>query len=311
MLVAQNKCRPPARLKYQWPLGIDLLIEAFKADRVDRILDFFVSLVERTGTTFEQVILGARGIDTIDPENIEAVLHTQFNGKDYICPPRTFKSRASSKHAELCIEFSLGARSDNFRPLLGHGIFTQDGAAWKTSRELLRPQFMQTRSKSFGYIQEEIERFVSTLKISTSTSRIDLQPKFFRLTLDTTMAVLFGKSLGDLNTEGIDETDFAAAFDRAQHQLARRGRLGDFYWLLGGSEFKSSCKKVHSFVDNVVANALKEDELRSSSPAIPQRYVFLDALISMTRDPVVLRDQLINVLLAGRDTTACLLSWTM
>ena len=217
----------------------------------------------------------------------------------------------SFKWAEICKEFSLGARSDNFRSLLGHGIFTQDGAAWKTSRELLRPQFMQTRSKSFRYIQEEIERFISALEITTSTSRIDLQPRFFRLTLDTTMAILFGKPLRDFTTEGIDETDFAAAFDRAQRQLARRGRLGDFYWLLGGGEFKSSCRKVHKFVDDVVTRAIKEDESRSSSSTTPQRYVFLDALISMTQDPVVLRDQCINVLLAGRDTTACLLSWTV
>lgn len=40
-----------------------------------------MSLIERTGDTFEQVILGARGIDTRDPKNIEAILSTQFNGK--------------------------------------------------------------------------------------------------------------------------------------------------------------------------------------------------------------------------------------
>jgi cytochrome P450 len=38
---------------------------------------------------------------------------------------------------------------------------------------------------------------------------------------------------------------------------------------------------------------------------------FLDALIQETRDPKVLRDQLLNVLLAGRDTTACCLTWTL
>ena len=82
--MAQHKCQPPARLKYRWPFGVDLLVEAFKADRLDQILTFFVSIVARTGTTFEQVILGARGIDTVDPENVEAILHTQFSGTDYI-----------------------------------------------------------------------------------------------------------------------------------------------------------------------------------------------------------------------------------
>jgi hypothetical protein len=45
------------------------------------ILHFFDNIVNRTGVTFEQVILGARGVDTLDPENIRAVLDTQFEGE--------------------------------------------------------------------------------------------------------------------------------------------------------------------------------------------------------------------------------------
>lgn len=55
-------------------------LEEFAADRTGTILDYFVSVVERTGNTFEQIILGARGINTVDPKNIEAVLSTLFDG---------------------------------------------------------------------------------------------------------------------------------------------------------------------------------------------------------------------------------------
>lgn len=68
---------------------------------------------------------------------------------------------------------------------------------------------------------------------------------------------------------------------------------------------------MHEFVDKIVADALNEIEPETSSKESTGRYVFLTALISKTRDQRVLRDQLINVLLAGRDTTACLLSWTL
>ncbi|MCJ1248128.1 hypothetical protein MMC30_005343 [Trapelia coarctata] len=286
-LVSRHNCKDPIRLYYKWPLALDLLVEAFTADQAGAILGFFLSIIERTGTTFEQVLLGTRGIDTIDPKNLEAVLSTQFD------------------------EFGLGARSDNFRALLGHGIFTQDGAPWRSSRDLLKPQFMETRSKAFTDIQEEVERFIVKVRAS-STALVDLQPLFFRLTLDTTMAVLFGRSLdsSEVRDRG-DETAFAKAFDYAQHQLARRGRLGDLYWLINGKEFRRSCKAVHSFVDNIVAEALEETKSEVSGKGSPERYVFLKALISKTRDPIVLRDQLVNVLLAGRDTTACLLSWTL
>lgn len=40
-------------------------------------------------------------------------------------------------------------------------------------------------------------------------------------------------------------------------------------------------------------------------------YTFLHELAGFTRDRKVIRDQIIAVLLAGRDTTACTLSWTI
>lgn len=40
-------------------------------------------------------------------------------------------------------------------------------------------------------------------------------------------------------------------------------------------------------------------------------YTFLHELAVFTRDRKVLRDQLVAVLLAGRDTTACTLSWAI
>ncbi|MCJ1432813.1 hypothetical protein MMC27_002170 [Xylographa pallens] len=170
---------------------------------------------------------------------------------------------------------------------------------------------METRFKSFAGIQEQIEKFVLTVNSASDDGVLDLQPLFFRLTLDITMAVLFGRKLDTSEAHsGRDEAAFAKAFDYAQHKLAQRGRLGDLYWLINGPAFRRSCRVVHEFVDDIVAGATKESDSLPSPPGVAERYVFLRALISETRDPRVLRDQLVNVLLAGRDTTACLLSWT-
>lgn len=40
------------------------------------------------------------------------------------------------------------------------------------------------------------------------------------------------------------------------------------------------------------------------------KYVFLEEIAKETQDPALLRDSLLNILLAGRDTTASLLSFT-
>ena len=42
-----------------------------------------------------------------------------------------------------------------------------------------------------------------------------------------------------------------------------------------------------------------------------EKYAFIQDLYDEYKDPVLVRDQLVNVLIAGRDTTAALLSWTL
>lgn len=63
------------------PLALDLVIDAFRIVGKKQILQWFVKLVEQTGPTFDQNILGSKGIDTIEPENIEPILST--SGKTF------------------------------------------------------------------------------------------------------------------------------------------------------------------------------------------------------------------------------------
>ncbi|KAF1984945.1 cytochrome P450 [Aulographum hederae CBS 113979] len=277
---AERGCKPTRSLQFKWPLGLDLVTAAFKANSSGHILSFFTRLIEESGTTFEQILFGSRGIDTIDPENIEAVLSTQFK------------------------EFGLGARRATFFPLLGDGIFTQDGASWKHSRELLRPLFSSNRSENFSEIQAAVHKMIAS--IPEGDGPVDLQPLFFRLTLETTIQLLFGRNLTHLSSEQVSK--FADAFNRGQDYLARRGRLGDLYWLIGGSEFRKTCADVHKFVDSMISSALEDS---GNQPEKSNKYFFLDALTKESTDPVRLRSQLLNLLLAGRDTTGCMLSWTL
>lgn len=279
VFVALHHCEKVKTLRTSWPLGLDLIISAFRHASEHQLLKFFTQLIIETGNTFEQNLLGSRGLDTIDPKNIEAVLSSQFS------------------------EFGLGDRRPTFAPLLGDGIFTQQAQPWRHSRELLRPLFSNNRTQNFTQIKEHVETLLDCLQENSVT---DLQPLFFRLTLDTTTVLLFGKSLGSLKDPQEQESTFARAFRVAQGYLCQRGRLGGFYWLIGGREFREACATVHRFVDEIVSEALESDSKFDEST-----YVFLDALMKETRDPKVLRDQLLNVLLAGRDTTACCLSWAL
>jgi cytochrome P450 len=62
------------------------------------------------------------------------------------------------------------------------------------------------------------------------------------------------------------------------------------------------------FIDRTLALGPEELEKLTKSDT---DFTFLHSLAKYTRDPKVIRDQLIAVLLAGRDTTAATLSWTL
>lgn len=65
-------------------------------------------------------------------------------------------------------------------------------------------------------------------------------------------------------------------------------------------------KFLHRFIDITLRMDQQELEEKTS-----KGYTFLHELARFTRDPKVIRDQVISVLLAGRDTTAGTLSWAL
>ena len=52
----------------------------------------------------------------------------------------------------------------------------------------------------------------------------------------------------------------------------------------------------------------KKDDLVQAESS---RYTFIHDVYDKLKDTSLICDQLANVLLAGRDTTACLMSWTL
>jgi len=151
------------------------------------------------------------------------------------------------------------------------------------------------------------------------TDVTDVEPLFFRLTIDSATEFLFGESvdsqlsaLPDYKSNrahaAVNEQEFAVAFDKAQSAIATAARFGDAYWLISNDQHQ--IKSCHAFIDHYVQLALSKEKTTAQKTSHgKERYVFLDALVESTRDPVELRSHLISILLAGRDTTASLLSY--
>ena len=60
-----------------------MLYAQYKANATQNLLAFQQPFLDELGPNIEVKILGTPGYATFDPENVEAILSTQFQGKFY------------------------------------------------------------------------------------------------------------------------------------------------------------------------------------------------------------------------------------
>ncbi len=283
-------------------MGLDRPLQVFAASKERRVLRYFQSLVAEAGNTFEWTVLGSRVWGTQDPENLKAILSTEEKCSFY---PKSYS--ATDAHS-YCTAFSHEVRRVVTGSLIGDGIFTQDGAEWRHSRSLLKPSLFQKHYHDATLFEEHVDNLISRI----ATERIiDLQPLFFSLTLDITTSFLFGKSVYTLKpNQGQAEKEISEAFRYAQVYVARRYQLGRLCWILNNKKYQESCKTVHAYIDGIVQEAMREkNSLEVNCEEF--RGQLLGELVLDVQDPKQARDHLIHLLLSGRDTSSCLLSWTL
>ncbi|KAH8816184.1 cytochrome P450 [Xylogone sp. PMI_703] len=322
-------CKPCRQLpQSERIIGWGLYRTQLRAVKNRIILKTALGRFRDVGDTWSAVVFGRHFINTMDPENIKTILATNFE------------------------DWGLGKRIDSFGPLLGEGIFTTDGKQWEHSRALVRPNFTRNQVADLDTFETHICHLIS--RIPRNGETVDLQPLFFKLTLDSATEFLFGQSVNSLCSIGDEDTEidrFGKAFDAAQKEMDKNNRALKRL-SFGPNDFLKNCKTVHVFVDKIVNRALEKSASDDSEKLIDgkehaQKYIFLDEMVKATRDPKRIRDlvkfilprhvlvnfyllllclslseslskkntdhnhsELLNILLAGRDTTAGLLSNT-
>lgn len=276
--------------------GFKIAYQLSAAAKHGRLLRLLESRLQSKGPTYQFMLAGTTLYHTKDPENIKALLATNFN------------------------DFGLGLRNRQFKPFLGEGIFTLDKESWKHSRLMLRPQFLKERYSDMESLEVHLQHLVNHIK-SNKGERFEFQELIMRFTLDYSTEFLFGQSVESLNDgtisysaknteEPVLKKSFIGAFDFCQKYTMLRILRLKLYYTLNSPEYQENCVQVKKFAETYVkkALALSETDLEKRSN---EEYTFLYELVQKTRDPIVIRDQLLNILLAGRDTTAGALAFAI
>lgn len=186
----------PTRL----PWALDVIYGVVQAtihhENLEKWLDFFrASGTDTKGHggsgsyTSELRAMGRRTVFTADPDNIKAILATQF------------------------ADFGKGATfHQEWEAFLGDSIFTTDGHQWHTSRQLLRPQFIRDRISDLHCFESHLDTFFKAManggplrgedqpvNMDAVNGRVfDISDLFFRYTLDVATDFLLGKDVQSL-----------------------------------------------------------------------------------------------------------------
>ncbi|CAF9926024.1 MAG: hypothetical protein ALECFALPRED_003339 [Alectoria fallacina] len=266
------------------PFGVDILYRTIRHSHNNTDIDFWEWLFawspNKHSKTVEVGLARQRWIFTADPGNIKAILATQFQ------------------------DFGKGKRfHEDWKPFLGDSIFTTDGQQWHDSRQLIRPQFAKNRIADLEIFERHVERLMN--KIGGRGEEVDIAALFYRFTLDSATDYLLGKSVDSLDNP---HAEFASAFAEVQKVQNMITRSGEFNALIPKGTYWAGLKIINAFVEPFIEQVLRLNVSYLKEKTNPS---FLDALAATgIRDRNAIRDQVIAVLLAGRDTTAGALSFT-
>jgi cytochrome P450 len=194
----------------------------------------------------------------------------------------------------------------NLRYVLGNGLLTSEGEAWKRQRRIAQPAFHRQRIAGFGETMVRAAEDASSSLEARRGQAVDLHQEMMRLTLRIVGETLLGYD----PTDAADEVGAALAF-LLNIANERSARIFDIPPLIPTREnlrFRRALATLDRVVLRMIAERRKDPGERGDllSMLIEAR----DAETGEAMDDRQLRDQAMTIFLAGHETTANALTFS-
>ena len=272
---------------------IPLLLE-----RKKNALSFYRTLVNRFGEIVYFKIGGSKYCLIDSPDLIKHVL--QENHKNYV----------------------KGPGYERLREIIGDGLLTSEGEVWRSQRKLAQPAFHKEKIEKLSSTVAEItQELVADWKARTP-GKLDIAQEMTTLTLEIAGKTLLGtnpKSKALVVAQAVSKAlkiadargaswlrilDFVIPF-RKNVSLAVQKRLPT----KSNLEFKAAMATLDEIVYSIIGERRREKEHH-----LDLLSMFMDAKDEETGEVMsdkLLRDEVMSIFLAGHETTATALTWSL
>jgi cytochrome P450 len=195
-------------------------------------------------------------------------------------------------------------RINRLHPLMGDGLFLNEGDSWRTKRKLVQPAFQQTRHQEMIQVLYGViaERLACWERLGEDES-IELTSEFMALSLSFVGRALFSLDLGAI-PGATALLDFL--LDVSTARVFSPNPFAGLWPTAANRRFRRALRELEKIILSAVERRLNGPSRNDLLSLLMSHRRAGDEPASMNRR---LRDELVTFCLAGRGTTATALSW--
>lgn len=238
-------------------------------------------------------------LERVQRRHGDAVLFGQFRQKNVLfSDPDAVEAMLVGRHGDFKKDLFTG----DLRLLLGTGLLTNEGDAWKAKRKLMAPSFQPREIAAYG--ETMVACAERTLEGLRDGEPFDAYAAMMRLALDVVARTLLGSEFARYDV--VEECLHVA--DRSYRNLWRTWRAFVRRWF-PLAEFRHLAE-ARNRLDEILLDLIKKKREHPGSDLLSKLIGLEDEAGKGMTDSEI-RDEAMTVFLAGHETTALALTYTL
>lgn len=220
--------------------------------------------------------------------------------------------------------YCKGVLSEILEPIMGKGLIPADPVTWKVRRRAIVPGFHKKwLNRMVSLFADCAERLVHQLEHeATQRNVVDMEERFCSITLDIIGKAVFNYDFGSVTKESPIVKTVYRILREAEHRSSSFIPYWDLpyadRWMGGQVEFRKDMIMINDILTDLINRAVStrkeatiEELEERDDETDPSLLRFLVNMRGEDLSSTVLRDDLMTMLIAGHETTAAMLTWTL